>query len=118
MVGGVTFEAAKPAFYAHDTKNVHQSVLRHFTARLAQITSLEDILSIDKLITDVASSAQDADLKARRRTMCALFAVTATAMAWSIHPTLGITAVAMNALDASVSRLRVPQLKHPTHCAA
>ena len=30
-------EAAKPAFYAHDTKNVNQLVLRHLTAGLAQL---------------------------------------------------------------------------------
>ena len=88
MEDRVTGEAANTAFYAHYTKNVHQFVLRHLTASLAQLTDLEDILSIAKFITDVASSAQDAELEARRRTMCKLFAVTATAMAWPMHPTL------------------------------
>ena len=111
MVGRVTPETANQAFYAHDTKNVHKSVLRHFTASLAQLSALEDILSIDKFITDVASPAQDAELEARRQTMCALFVVTARAMAWPMHSTPGITAVAMNALDASVSRLHSPAVE-------
>ena len=88
MVSCITGNAANPAFYSYDTKIVYESVLRHLTESLAQLTALENILSIDKFITDVASSAQDAELEARRRTMCALFAVTATAMAWPMHPTL------------------------------
>ena len=57
MVGRITGEAANPAFYVHDTKIVHESVLRHLTAIPAQLTDLDDILSIDTFITDVASSA-------------------------------------------------------------
>ena len=106
MVSRITGEAANPAFYTYYTKIVHESVLRHLTDSLAQLTDLENILIIDKFITDVANSVQDADLDSRRRTMCALFAVTATTMAWPMHPTVGITAIAMNVLDASVSPLQ------------
>ena len=105
MASRNTEEANNHAFYTHNTKVVHENVLRHLTDSLAQLTDLENILSIDKFITDVASYAQDAELEASRRTMCALFAVTATSMAWPMHPTFGITAVVMNAFDASVCRL-------------
>ena len=91
MVGRMAEEAENPAFYAYYTQNVHQSVLRHLTESIAQLTAMEDILSIDKFITDVASFEQDAELKTRRRTMCAKFAVTATTMDWPMHQTLGIS---------------------------
>ena len=81
MVSRITCEAANTAFYTYDTKIVHESVLRHLTVSLSQLTDLENILGIGKFITDVASSAQDAELEARRRTLCSLFAVTATTMA-------------------------------------
>ena len=81
MVTSLTGETAHPAFYAYDTQNVHLSVLNNLTDSLAQLTAMEDIVSINKFITDVASSAQDAELEAGRRTKCALFAVTATTMA-------------------------------------
>ena len=105
MASRITGEAANPAFYIYDTKIVNENVLIHLTNNLAQLTDVDNILSVDKFITDVASSAQDAELEARRRTMCTLFAVTATSMTWPMHPTLGITALAMNAFDASVCRL-------------
>ena len=81
MVSRITGKAANPAFYTYDTNIVHESVLRHLIASLSEFTDLENILRIDKFITDVASSAQDAELEARRRTTCSLFAVTATTMA-------------------------------------
>ena len=87
MASRILGEAANTAFYTYDMKIVPENVLRHLTDGLSKLTSLEYILSIDKFITDVASSAQDAELEARRRTMCALFAVTATSMAWPMHPT-------------------------------
>ena len=97
MASRITGDAENTAFYAYDTNVVHENVLRHLTDSLAQLTDFENILRIGKFITDVASYAQDAELEARRQPTCALLAVTATTMAWPMHPIIGITAVAMNA---------------------
>ena len=105
MASRITGDAENTAFYAYDTNVVHENVLRHLTDSLAQLTDFENIIRIDKFITDVASYAQDAELEVMRQTMCALFAFTATSMAWPMHNMLRITAVAMNAFDASVCRL-------------
>ena len=90
MLGRVTGEASNLAFYAHDTKIVHHTLLSHLQRSLTQLTALEDIISLDKFITDVESAAQKSKLEARRRTMCALLEVTVTVMAWPMQPTLGI----------------------------
>ena len=67
MVSRIIGEAANTAFYTCDTKIVHVSVIHHLTDRLAQLTALVNILIIDKFITDVLSSARDAELEARRQ---------------------------------------------------
>ena len=114
MVSRVTAEATYPEFYAHDMVTVHQDLVRDLQQGLRQLTELEYIVSIDKFITDVSHSAMDPEREAIRRTMCALFAVTATAMAWPMHPPLVITAVAMNAGMPSLSCCNVLLLDHPT----
>ena len=44
MVGRVTGEAAYPAFYAHEMKIVHNTLLSHLQRTLTQLSALEDIL--------------------------------------------------------------------------
>ena len=76
---------------------MHQDLVGNLPISLAELTEFKDVLKIDKFITDVMYAAMDLKRETRRRTMCSLFAVTATAAAWPTHTPHSITAVALNA---------------------
>ena len=109
----VAGEAKYQVFYIH-----HHTSYTKFGARSATKPRAayppEDNLNIDKFITDVTHTVIYFDREARRRTVCALLAVSATAMAWSMYHRLRLRQLPWTRVTPPLVYCRVPQLTHPT----